>query len=557
MDEKTWVQTEVLVIGGGMAGCFAAIKAREAGAEVLMVDKGYVSSSGQTPFANTLFVFDPETDDYDTWMHQICAGGDYLNQRVWTDIVFQESKEIFEDLQEYGVYFLKNPDGTFVKKGMDELGPCSCVFPDEAKGAHSVLLREKALSCGVKIMDRIMIVDLVKKEERVVGAVGIAVSDGSPYVFEAKAVIICAGAAGFKPSGWPISNLTADGDMMAYRIGAEITGKEFMDCHTVPPDTPAYVGPSFMKRPAGFTPPLPKYMTADGEIKDMLRFHLGPEFDAHKGRGPIYGRFLKETPPPEGADWPAEMVTGASFGMSTHKSEGIWPEGTEGATKIPGLYAAGDSLGTMLCGAAYSALGIALAGSGVMGARAGKAAAAYSHTVSDISIEEKETEELFSTIYGPLQRTGGFMPAWVIQMLQNTMAPYYVGIIKKEDRLLAALTQIEFIRDHLVPRMRARDAHELRLAIETKNMVCNAEMRLRASLIRKESRGTHYREDYPERNDETGFVWYKISLKDGKMDISSEPVPEEWRKPSDESYLYEFPKSFEEEEVGSDGCEPS
>lgn len=546
MGARNVVQTEVLIIGGGMAGCFAAIRAKEAGADVVLVDKGYVSSSGQTPFANTLFVFDPETDDYDAWMHQICAGGDYLNNKEWTKIVFDESKQIFEDLMEYGVRFLKNEDGSFVKKGMDELGPCTCVFPDEAKGAHSVLLRKKVEKTGVTIMDRIMITDLLKEDDRIAGAIGITVSEADPVVFRAKAVIICAGACGFKPSGWPISNLTADGDMMAYRIGAEITGKEFMDVHTVSPEAPAYVGPSFMKRPAGFTPPLPKYMTADGTIKPMLRFHLGPEFDAHMGKGPIYGRFLKETPPPEGANWPAEMVTGSSYGMSTHKSEGIWPEGTEGATGIKGLYAAGDSLGTMLCGAAYSALGIALTGSGVMGARAGKAAAAYSKDINWAEPDEAQIGQLFETLYAPMKRVGGFKPAWVIQMLQNTMAPYYVWIIKKEDRLRAALTQIEFLRDHLVPRLHAEDAHELRLAFETRNMVCNAEMRLRASIMRKESRGTHFREDYPKQNDEIGYVWYKIKNVNGEMQFSTVPVPEEWRKPADEAYVCDFPDLTEE-----------
>ncbi len=89
----------------------------------------------------------------------------------------------------------------------------------------------------------------------------------------------------------------------------------------------------------------------------------------------------------------------------------------------------------------------------------------------------------------------------MIQLLQCTMMPYYVLYLKKEDRLRAALTYIEFMRDKLVPKILAKDRHELRLAHETANMVLNAEMILRASLFRTESRGLHYREDYPRRRD--------------------------------------------------------
>ena len=86
------------------------------------------------------------------------------------------------------------------------------------------------------------------------------------------------------------------------------------------------------------------------------------------------------------------------------------------------------------------------------------------------------------------------------QVLQNTMIPYFITYIKKEDRMKAALTIVEFLRDHMVPKLFARDPHELRLAHETKNMVHTAEAKLRASLFRTESRGTHYREDYPRRD---------------------------------------------------------
>ena len=93
------------------------------------------------------------------------------------------------------------------------------------------------------------------------------------------------------------------------------------------------------------------------------------------------------------------------------------------------------------------------------------------------------------------------------------MMPYWILYVKSEERMLSALTQIEFMRDRVVPKLSARDAHELRLAHETKNMVLSAEMKLRASLFRKESRGTHYREDYPVRDDKEWLAWVKMTKK--------------------------------------------
>lgn len=109
----------------------------------------------------------------------------------------------------------------------------------------------------------------------------------------------------------------------------------------------------------------------------------------------------------------------------------------------------------------------------------------------------------------------------------------------------AALTIITFIKNHLVPQMFAKDAHELRLAHETKNMVLSAEMRLRSSLFRTESRGNHYREDYPRRDDPNWLAWTKIKEEQGEMKLIKVPIPKKWwpdiSEPYEERYPYRFP----------------
>jgi succinate dehydrogenase/fumarate reductase flavoprotein subunit len=133
----------------------------------------------------------------------------------------------------------------------------------------------------------------------------------------------------------------------------------------------------------------------------------------------------------------------------------------------------------------------------------------------------------------------------VTQLLQNTMMPYFISYIKKADRLQAALTIVEFIQEHLVPKLFAGDPHELRLAHETKNMVLSAEMRLRSALFRTESRGNHYREDYPRRDDPIWLAWTKIKEEQGKMTLIKVPVPKEWwpdlSTPYQQRYPFRFP----------------
>ena len=96
---------------------------------------------------------------------------------------------------------------------------------------------------------------------------------------------------------------------------------------------------------------------------------------------------------------------------------------------------------------------------------------------------EDQIASVKAALFTPRERKSGFTPAWITQVLQNAMFPYFVLYIKKKERLEGALTTIEFLRERLATLMMAKDAHELRLAHETMNMILNAEMKLRAAEI--------------------------------------------------------------------------
>ena len=352
MSQERFFESDVLVIGGGIAGCFAAIKAKEKGVNVILVDKGYVGKSGSSAYPDTYCVFNPEWGhDLDAWMNYMNVGGEYLNNREWTEIIFKESYAMYQDLISWGVQFLEE-NGEPIRWKMDPLGACETLQLGgkyEAGGRRKTLqiLRKQTVASGVKVMDRIMVTDLMKSDGRVVGAVGIPLDSYDLYVFKANATIISTGCAGFKPDGWPISELTGDGQAMLYRIGAELTGSEFVDTHSTRTDYPGW-GMHYVdwrnwagRRRRGSR----KTFNAESDELKLYpggrSYTLNIEFEAHAGRAPLI----------QVRDGEKRGIVGAAAGgLALHTTEGVWPINTKCATSIPGLYAAGDSLGTMQIG---------------------------------------------------------------------------------------------------------------------------------------------------------------------------------------------------------------
>jgi len=444
-------------------------------------------------------------------------------------------------------------------------------------------MRKQAVKTGVKIVDRVTITDVIKQDGRIVGAIGIPADSYDTYIFKAKAVVICAGNAGIKNPGIRTVTTTGDGDAMAYRVGCDITGKEWNDNHPARADFPAYAWTgidrdpfvskekylTWIRQTSGQVPGMAIY-NAEGTRVEAVRHNtkmpgptfegLAMAFEAHAGRAPLYFDVASADPD----FWPmnhspkdmprkeideiamkqgrVRMVLARALGQSFHCSAGIWPINTNCATQVPGLYAAGDSLGAVR---GYPMGGLAMVYCAVTGARAGVSAAEYAKKTAKAEISKDELARLKKIAWAPIERKGGFSPGWTTLVIQNTMTPYWVLYVKRADRLQAALTNIEFMRDNIVPKLTARDPHELRLAHEVKSLILHCEMKLRASLFRKESRWTHYREDYPMRDDPSWLAWIKIKEDNGGMKLTKEPIPKKcWPDlslPYEERYSFAFP----------------
>jgi succinate dehydrogenase/fumarate reductase flavoprotein subunit len=595
MTEKT-LETDVFVMGGGLAGCFAAVQAKKGNMDVILADKNYVGKSGCSHFARDFMVFNEDWgDDYETWMKQFTRIGEYIVDHHWVDVILRESYARYLDLISWGfTFYLKDESIGFPEPGVEP----KRILCRPTKYRYTTLIakygvrnkmliaRKKVKASGCKILDRIMITDIVKKEGRIVGVVGFDTTNGDYYHIKTKAVVIASGGLGFKGAAFGIQFNTGDGLGMGYRAGAAVSSIELgqgmyvvKECDSIVINGP--VSEIGRKRDMVFNSEGEEFLRGFPHVPTNILWPL----EVHHGRGPLfhqaygmnrddYKAELESYNKTAEGPW-IKMLDRAGLDVFTKKFEqfmqlkgNFYPGGlrvnTDCETNIPGLYAAGDASGTNYTGPNYAALGCGTASACVTGHRAGQNAAKYAENIENIEINTAASDAK-DIVFKPLKRTGGFSPAFILRRLQEIIFPYEVRIIMHEKRLQAALTMIEFFRDHFLPKQYAADPHELRLAQEVVSMLTGAEMMLKGALFRTESRGWFYREDYPERDDKNWLKWVMIRKENETMKIWAEPVPEEFQGdkslPYEERYPLEYSKldtkvSLEENEYEYRGERP-
>lgn len=565
---------DVAIIGCGFAGLNAAVSAKESGQSVLVIDKGKPGYSGLSPWPSSFRWFDPERgDDPDAYRAAIREGGDYISNLHWYDMWIKESKGIFQRLTDWGILaqypkaseagdFYAREDFVGYREYFDQF--------DRHKKWVEVLQRY-----DIPHLEHTMVTDVLVQNGRVSGVMGFYVPSGQVITVNAKAVVMATGGGSYKPTGYPVGGDTFDGEYMAFQLGLPIAGKEFEDFHQTPATAPGNVfldnhwqyleniwlcgGDISQENASNYASTKGNIMVmgrvrkavngapvADGsEIQDVAQASYtrrgGSQFcesDAEELRS---GKMSTPTV--------ASSLPGAAVGMCCHLTSGVFCGLREdnGATALPGLYVAGDGIhATAPSGAAYPCgVGFTSCFTSIDGDHAGKAAAAYAADAEAMEIVGEIIAAKKEEITAPLRVESGFDANWARDVLHSIMAPYWVSVAKTEETLLAALTQVTYMRDHVIPRLAARTSHDLRLCIEMKHKVLSAEMKLRASLARKESRGNHYRADVPYRDDENFLCYVTVQKAADGMTVDQVPLPEEWvgdrTQPYTDRYHYYFP----------------
>ena len=558
------IESDVLVIGGGLAGCRAALKARELTENVVLVDKGVVGRTGNTVCCHIILAPTPE-EEIDEWLKEFVAFTEYLGDQKWVEILLREHPERLKELEDWGVPLIRDNEGCLVTdrcRGMKDI--CKGVMFDERFWMDHV--RQKVISQGVKLVPRVMITDLLTSDGqlptsgRITGAVGFDVITGGFLIFKTGAVILATGPMRpvLKSHG---CNMTGDGQAMAFRVGAEMTNFEFgwsarfQTALPAPPnldgsDPYVIIGRSLVtlqNHGAYFINKhgeryIKNYFPGRTEqslsLDDLGRASFQ---EMLKGNGPLYfdmrhwspetEQIMRRTIPDimDGFDQvginmlqqPIEFRN-VVVGWGTQGNGGI-NVNVNGETNIPGLFACGVSANAM--GGAEVFASVSQANCNVFGYRTGNSAGNYVLSQDKAGVHAKQVAALRETALGPLNRIDGVSADQLFHTTSFKALPHEYSMYKHESRIKEALTEMERIETEMLPKVSAPDIHELVKANAARNFLKICQLWQLASLERKESRLSHYREEYPYRDDINWLKWIILKRDDGQVSVSTRPIP--------------------------------
>ncbi|MGM9525834.1 MAG: FAD-binding protein [Peptococcaceae bacterium] len=548
-DTKT-IKTDVLIIGGGSSGVWAANEIKKANEtlSVTIVDKGPEKWGGLLAMSGGDLDAVVPGESVEDWMKDIVYYWDGLCDQELVERMFTESYNRLQDYESMGCEFLYDQSGNL--KGVPQRGLKHVkLYLAKDKGcggehmAHSI--RKRAENSGVQQLGRILITDFLKQDNKIVGAVGFHTVDGTFYVFQTKAIILACGQTGWKTS---YMNNTSSGDWlnMSLRAGAKVRNFEFGRVWNVPKyfawegqTTLLPLGAKFVNRNGEDF--MKKYSPVIGPNTDPHFTTIGMAMECREGRGPIY--FDVSELKMDGNEAILKPNQGwqllnynklCALGMDFFKDSSEWyPQLTntfgglvtdiDGATNIEGLYAAGT------CRSFEPGVyigGLAISITATMGIFAGRAVSQYLN--GNNAFEELNPEEIAcckKRLMSYINETVSITPKNVLDQIRTVMFPYDVSIIKNEDSLQHALKEIHRIEEELLPQLKANDAHTLLKLMEVTNILTTSELYLTASLLRKETRAGHYREDYPKRDEKNGLSWIILSKIDDTIKTEFEPLP--------------------------------
>jgi succinate dehydrogenase / fumarate reductase, flavoprotein subunit len=557
------LKTQVLVLGGGLGGLWASIKAKKYTDDVLLVDKGPLNWGGLGSMCGgDMDIWDP-ADDVMAWVDDLVYYFDGLIEQDVIELLMQESYRRFVDYEEMGHRFARDDHGSLRRVRQRGLPHVSALlsrpFGTGGKSLVSVLV-ERANQLGLRRIGRIQITNIIKDGDRVAGVVGFHTRSGEFYTIKAKAIVLATGNANWK-SSYGTNTCGGEGFALALDAGVRLRNFEYLKVWNVPKDF-AWEGQT-MLLPLGA-----RFVNGLGE--DFMKKYspeLGAKMDPHyntramaeeylAGRGPIYFDASQMKPEdvelltPTGGWMGINYARLKEMGMDFFKSKLEWiPQinyniggvdaDINGESNVKGIFAAGRARnlepGVYLGGWAVS-------GTATTGTIAGENAA---RTALSLSYEPRIDPALTAQIKADLlarMSKPGIPPKEALNELREVVAPYDVSILKTEKGLTRALNRLKEIQEEILPHMGAGSPHFLMKANEARSIATVTEMYLTSSLLRKETRGGHHRVEYPGRDDQY-LGWFLITKKAGRLKWDFRPVPVEKYKIKPDRFYMDLYKS--------------
>ena len=553
---ETILTADVLVIGGGAAGSLAAIRARESGADVALVSKGAFGRDGaSTWMAGPAFqaaLYPPDSPEVHAG--DVIRVGRYVADQDVVHAYTCKLPEVVQRISEWGVRFRKE-GGRFTQTRLP--GETYPRVVDRSRiitfsgPQYRLVLPRQVRRLGVRTVDDMFVSDLLVNQGRVCGALALDIREGKAVVLRAKTVVLATGGyMGCYPrTVTPCA--TGDGSSMAYRSRAQVADMEFTDFYTYvsvwPPvckdeEWPALIayfltgmlynrgGEEYMRRYTGARRVPPKATALE------LRAGRGSP------RGGVY-LSLKHLPTNLVNDYLSQLgherwldgLREYGFDVCNEAVE-VAPAGITsfGGCKInarceaslEGLYAAGEVAAGHQ--GAYVMVGNMVGSSVAMGSIAGEQAAGRAARMALPDLDARDVENKSQRVLDLARRPEGVRPSEARKMLQRVLNEHAYLVGRTDAGLRRGLEELRKVRADVLPRMSAGvGSPRFNLAwvdaLQTLNLADIAELVMTSALRRTESRGCHYRDDYPEENPE----WLRrivITQHEGGNAISEEPV---------------------------------
>ncbi len=541
----TFLKCDVVVVGAGPAGCTSALKAKENGLDVLLLDKADPRWSGSAGRGIDLLhlvgkIPTGEQAIKDALWPRYYDEPHFANENVLYRCWEKENWALAE-LEKY--VNLKWYDGDYLYESAAESrqnndGRTSLRFPGMDMKPQ---LNDALIKAGVNVLKRTMIVDVLTNNGRCVGVTAVNTRTAEFYVIEAPAVVLATGywcrhtdpempshKYKYKYHHCP-SALSGDGLCAAMRAGAEVMNMELCE-GSVPHDDYTCVTRGCL---IGSRPITNREYTADGELlPHNVTKKEWAELD-RAGRTPLY-RALDHMPETFAKRHEVNYTDEGFANLKLAGERGFNPRdhwysvsrdkpyvicGTaldmgglvsdeNFMTTIPGLFGAGDILSG--CGAVMSAC--------VTGFWTGEYITDYIKNIEAPKLDDEQVKEQLNAAAAPLHVKGEGQDPIEFEGAVRTLTEKYVGVMKSEGKLVEGQYRLRSLVKNFEPYLKGENPHYLMRCLEDKNIALIAELYMQACQSRKETRGLYNRADYPEKDPaRDGILTYQHLEEDGPV----------------------------------------
>jgi len=581
---------DVLVVGAGGAGLRAAIEAAHVGVSVGLICKSLLGKAHTVMAEGGMAAALANNDERDNWKVHFAdtmRGGQYINNWRMAEIHAREAPDRVRELEGWGAVFDRTPDGRINQRNFGGHRYPRLAHVGDRTGLELLrTLQDHTVYLGVTVHMEYTVISLLLDGGRAAGVVAYDRERGRFHVIAAKAVVLATGGVGraykITSNSW---EGTGDGHALAFRAGAELIDMEFIQFHPTgmvwPPSVKGILVTEGVRGEGGVLknsegrrfmfddiPDNYKPQTAS-DAEEGWRYTQGdkgarrpPELltrdhvarcinrEVKAGRGSPHGGVYLDIAwitekLPNGVEHIKRKLpsmyhqfkeladlditeTPMEVGPTTHYiMGGVRVDADSQMSSIAGLFAAGECASGI--NGANRLGGNSLSDLIVFGKRAGEYAAEFARSNGVVGINETEAENAIKDALSPFDRASGENPYKVQEELQDTMQSL-VGIVRVENEMREALDRLQQYKERAsrVGVSGHREYHGgWHTAIDLRNLLDCAEAITVSALDRKESRGGHFREDYPSKSEEYGKFNVMVKRRpDGGIEVSRVPLPE-------------------------------